>query len=442
MALLACWISGVALAGERYATTPFMEPDRCAVAWVVRRHIDPDATFEFYKRDAFPEGVTLFDLPESTIKRDARRSALEVLLNRHQLSNPFLDKLVRLVHDVEINAWSSRRNAASMTFEQIMVDALTDQQDPKKALELCFGLLDTLRETEGDVEGWSQLWRDERGAIRLDVPAMYRLEQPGLDNLVRVSERIYSGAEPEGAQGFESLRRLGVEWIVSVDGALPDVDRAQGQGMRYVHLPMGYAGVPDEVARSLREVSRRADGKIYVHCHHGRHRGPVAASLLLHFDEQPPEPVLVDLLELAGTSPAYSGLWESVREFDPAELGDARPELQAQVQVASFTASMALLDRVWDRIKRGRRLGWEADPQHPDVTPAHEALMLWEALKEAKRVEERPRDESFETLLDTAIDQSARLREALDSGASEAADRAYGELGITCGRCHESYRNN
>src|SRR5947208_13492334 len=62
----------------------------------------------------------------------------------------------------------------------------------------------------------------------------------GIANLFRLGDRVFSGAQPEGPEGFASLRRLGVTTILSVDGARPDVEAARRAGLRYVHLPIGY----------------------------------------------------------------------------------------------------------------------------------------------------------------------------------------------------------
>src|SRR5262249_601182 len=62
-------------------------------------------------------------------------------------------------------------------------------------------------------------------------------EYPGLHNVFRLTERLYSGSSPEGEEGFLSLQRLGIKTIISVDGARPEVERARKLGLRYVHLP-------------------------------------------------------------------------------------------------------------------------------------------------------------------------------------------------------------
>src|SRR5215475_14398645 len=72
------------------------------------------------------------------------------------------------------------------------------------------------------------------------------VEAPGLHNVYRLTEKLLSGSSPEGDEGFASLQRLGVKTIISVDGMRPDLERAHRFGMRYVHLPIGYDGVPKE----------------------------------------------------------------------------------------------------------------------------------------------------------------------------------------------------
>jgi len=82
------------------------------------------------------------------------------------------------------------------------------------------------------------------------VPAafMHKLPAKHLPNAYRLHEKVISGGQPEGAEAFAELRALGVKTIVSVDGAKPDVELARTYGLRYVHLPIGYNGVPAERA--------------------------------------------------------------------------------------------------------------------------------------------------------------------------------------------------
>ncbi len=138
----------------RYVTTPFLEPDRCATAWVIHRFVDPDAVFEFYDRERMPEGVVLYDLPEAVLKRDARRATVEVLIDEEHISDPFVARLGRLVHDIEVNAWASRREPGSLEFEESLRHAMQEAGSPEGGLRACFRLLDALRARRGDVGVW------------------------------------------------------------------------------------------------------------------------------------------------------------------------------------------------------------------------------------------------------------------------------------------------
>ena len=88
-----------------------------------------------------------------------------------------------------------------------------------------------------------------RSLIRIVMIAAFMTTATGnaaetnLHNLIRVSDRIYSGAGPEDEADFDAIRKLGANTILSVDGARPAVDAAHAKGMRYIH-PAGATGSP------------------------------------------------------------------------------------------------------------------------------------------------------------------------------------------------------
>src|SRR5262249_44958593 len=75
-----------------------------------------------------------------------------------------------------------------------------------------------------------------------------RLEIRGIENPFRLAPGLYSAGDPHGAGALTALKTLGIRTIISVDGATPDVEAARKLGLRYVHLPFGYDGVPREQA--------------------------------------------------------------------------------------------------------------------------------------------------------------------------------------------------
>src|SRR4051794_30893959 len=77
--------------------------------------------------------------------------------------------------------------------------------------------------------------RDERrppATTAKSPPAPERLPARGVENLYRLSPRLFSGGQPDGAEGFTILKGLGVRTILSVDGAAPDVETARRLGLR------------------------------------------------------------------------------------------------------------------------------------------------------------------------------------------------------------------
>ncbi len=135
----------------------------------------------------------------------------------------------------------------------------------------------------------------------------------------RIAADVYCGGEPSDEAAFARLRKLGVQTIVSVDGATPAVRLARQFGMRYVHIPIGYDGIPASAQRSLARVARELERPLYVHCHHGRHRGPAAAAVVCLAMGVMDKKQALRLLEVSGTSHDYDGLWRSVETCRPLE---------------------------------------------------------------------------------------------------------------------------
>lgn len=85
-----------------------------------------------------------------------------------------------------------------------------------------------------------------------------RLNIPGVHNAFAIGTKLISGGTPETAEGFATLRTLGVKTIISVDGAPPDVEVARQHGIRYVHLPCGYDGISTNRQQLLAKAARAA----------------------------------------------------------------------------------------------------------------------------------------------------------------------------------------
>jgi hypothetical protein len=274
----------------------------------------------------------------------------------------------------------------------------------------------------------------------------------GLHNVYRVADKLLSGSSPEGDDGFRALQQLGVRTIISVDGSRPDVELARKYGLRYVHLPIAYDGVPAEQGRRIARAVRDLPGLVYIHCHHGKHRGPAAAAVAcLCLDGSCPAGSAITWLRQAGTDPHYTGLYSTVGQFRrplPNELDLVSADFPEVAGVPALAQMMVNVDATWDRLKQLRSAGWKTPPGHADLDPPHEALQLREHYREASRlpdVKQRPKEfiDWLREAEQAAKDLETALRVEKDGPAinKDTAEQAFRRSAEGCTRCHGKYRD-
>lgn len=274
------------------------------------------------------------------------------------------------------------------------------------------------------------------------------IDYPGLHNVVAFATDVYSGSAPHAAEGFESLRRLGVRTVISVDGAEPDLAPAKARGLRYVHLPITYAGMAEgrklEIARAVRDLPR----PVFVHCHHGKHRSAgAAAAALVSLGELTPGQA-VGRMKVSGTAPEYTGLYActaGATRVLPAVLDAASSDFPELRRPAGTVKTMLEADVAAENLKAARRAGWQPPANHPDLAPAAEAGRLADHLRlltDDKDTTARP-PEYLATLL-----ESSRLATRLEDGLAaadrpprEELDRRFGAVLQSCVACHQAYRD-
>lgn len=258
-----------------------------------------------------------------------------------------------------------------------------------------------------------------------------------LHNVWQLSPRIMSGSEPEGEAAFAELAKLGVKTIVSVDGIAPQLEVAKKFGMRYVHVPIGYDGIDVQSRGALTRVAQDIRGSIYIHCHHGKHRGPAAAAIICRADDGRSADAARAILEKAGTGREYPGLWRDVEQYvkPTGEL----PALTERAEVESLASAMARIDRTFDRLKLLSQAKWQQPlPEHPDVVADSEALQLQEFFTEAARVA-KPAD--LKQGLQRATALAEQLKTAVSGGDAAKSDKLLIDFSSGCTGCHKQFRN-
>jgi len=85
---------------RRWVTRPRPGVDRMASAWLIRRFIDPRATFAFsdQRRDA----EVSFDMFGGDFTHEADRCTFEVLAERFAIRDPIVSRVGRIVHDLDL----------------------------------------------------------------------------------------------------------------------------------------------------------------------------------------------------------------------------------------------------------------------------------------------------------------------------------------------------
>lgn len=274
------------------------------------------------------------------------------------------------------------------------------------------------------------------------------IDAPGLHNAFQISDRVYSGSSPEGEPGFAALQQLGIKTIVSVDGARPDVESAGRHGLTYIHLPFGYDGIPRERVLALAKVAATVPGPVYVHCHHGKHRGPAAVAVMqLCGDPGWDADKAAVWLKTAGTDPRYAGLTSLPRSLvrpTAEELARTPGEFSAAAPVPDLARLMVEVDARWDHLKLTKAAGWVAPKDHPDIDPPHEAVQLGEHYREAARLDSvERRGSGFVKILDDADAAAKELEAALRATPvdKDRAGRAFARSAAACAACHDQFRD-
>ncbi|MEM0925645.1 MAG: hypothetical protein AAGJ83_06380, partial [Planctomycetota bacterium] len=190
-----------------------------------------------------------------------------------------------------------------------------------------------------------------------DAPKSDRTIEPvrtsHLPSVLRVAGQVLVGGTPNGEAGFRELSQQGVQTIISVDHAIPDTRTANRFGIRYVHLPVDYSGLDDQRVYAIAALLKSERGRVYLHCHHGKHRAPaataascIAAGLLSSDDAR-------SLLKIAGTSKHYRGLFASVEATTAqpdAVLDIRRFHYSERADVPATAARMVEIDRLFERL--------------------------------------------------------------------------------------------
>lgn len=130
----------------RWATRKHCHVDRAACAWLVRRFIDPAATFVFVDDpDEIPADATAFDIRGAALSHHDGDCSFETFLRRYELDDETLWAIARIVHEADLD--DERYHAPEAPGLDAIVRGLALlERDDERLLALTAPLFDGLYE--------------------------------------------------------------------------------------------------------------------------------------------------------------------------------------------------------------------------------------------------------------------------------------------------------
>lgn len=100
------------LRGRRWVTRPRPHVDRIASAWLIKRFIDPEATFLFAAPPQFPPDAIPFDTPGAELSHYGNDCTFETLVKRAGLRDRRLTHLAEIIHEADLRDGKFPRDEA------------------------------------------------------------------------------------------------------------------------------------------------------------------------------------------------------------------------------------------------------------------------------------------------------------------------------------------
>src|SRR5207248_8354829 len=88
----------------KWATRAAIHIDRAACAWLIRRHVDPDAEFVFVTNPAqVPADATPFHMRGVELGHHQGECSFETILRHYDLDDPVLWRIAQIIHEADLD---------------------------------------------------------------------------------------------------------------------------------------------------------------------------------------------------------------------------------------------------------------------------------------------------------------------------------------------------
>jgi len=134
------------LRARHWVTRPRPHIDRIASAWLIKRFIDPDATFIFAPQAEFPQDAVAFDAPGVELTHHGEDCTFETLIKRARLRDRRLSRLAELVHEADLHDGKYPHDEArgiDLAIRALLAASADDHQVLAQGMSLFEGLYAT-----------------------------------------------------------------------------------------------------------------------------------------------------------------------------------------------------------------------------------------------------------------------------------------------------------
>jgi hypothetical protein len=129
----------------RWATRAGVHIDRSACAWLIRRHVDPDAAFVFVTDpDDVPPDATPFDMRGVDLGHHGSDCTFETILRRYELVDPVLWRIAGIVHEADLE--DEQYDAPEAPGFDVILRALSAAHDDDTVLAMTAPIFDAVYE--------------------------------------------------------------------------------------------------------------------------------------------------------------------------------------------------------------------------------------------------------------------------------------------------------
>jgi hypothetical protein len=85
-----------------WITRPNPEIDRCGSAWLIRKFIDPKATFRFAAKKPHRSNAVSFDMLDADFTHQGDSCTFETICLRFAIEDPIISQIAEMVHDADL----------------------------------------------------------------------------------------------------------------------------------------------------------------------------------------------------------------------------------------------------------------------------------------------------------------------------------------------------